>query len=678
VNAVADGQKIIGNANIGIQDVHKSTINIVQYIGKSTEFKNLEDRLKELLELFDAIPENKTEKRLEVSKKIEKQKQYIEFFRQDVLRLARTFQNVAIDTERLRQAKQHFEAGEFNQANAILNVDKLHAEQKSLLAKKEVNQKEVASLNKQLRHNAAEYLVKAQVTALDYSNKNRFEDTRKYYESSIRSFPFFNNLINFAYFLQTHNQFNEAEPIYCCIILNLRDELSKDDLAIILNNLAVLHKNKNDFVNAEKELKATLAIYQALAKTNSETYLPYVAMTLANLANLHLAKNDFIIAEKEYKKAVKIQKILAETDPETYLPAIATTLNNLAILHKNRNGFVKAEKEYNEALLIQKSLAKINPETFLPEVAGTLNNRGVLHFAKNDFEEAENNYNEALDIFRGLDKANPEAYLPNVAGTLNNLAVLHSVKENFEKAEIEYKEALKIRRYFAKTNPEAFLPDIATTQNNLANIHMDKNEFVEAEQEFKEALKIRRHLSKTSPEAFLPDVARTLNNLAKLNLANSEFGQAEMKFREALKIQRRLVKADPKANLPDLSMTLNNLADLHSKKNDLVKAEKEIKEALEIRRSLAKTNPEVFTPDLAITLVNISLFYLQDLPDKKKSITFACELIQLLHIFSKKTPDTIRYFTTAINVLGAWGFDSEYLDILGNSSNTLKKNTAPR
>ena len=602
-------QSITGTANIGLQDIRDSTININQYLGKSGEYKALVERFEELKKWFESLPETKTKERREVGKKIELQKQLIEAFKQDVIRLAGTFQSVAIDTERLRQAKQHFEAGEFKQTDKILNAEKLCDDQQRLLAIKKERTKELEDLNRQLRHNATEYLVKAQVTALNYSNSHRFEDTRKYYELSISSFPFIENLFSFAYFLQTHNQVNEAESLYRRILVDFREHLSPHDRARTLNNLATLHHDKNEIGMAEGEFKEALTIRRTLATTNPEAYLGDVARTLNNLANLHKKKNEIDVAEGECKEALEIQRNLVKTNPRAYLPVLAEILNNFAILHKTKNEIDVAEGEFKEALMIRRTLIKNNPGAYLLELAGILNNLANLHKKKNEIDVAEGEYKEALTIRRELAKTNPRAYLPAVAATLNNLAILHQIKNEIEVAEGEYKEAIALYRDLAKTNPEVYLPYMALTLHNLAVLHFRKNEYEMAEGEYKKALKIRRNLAKTNPGVYLPAVAETLVGLAVLHAIKKKIDLAEGMF----------------------------------------------KEAIALYRDLAKANPEVFLPFLANTLIDLSLHYADSYQKREQSVAFACEGLRILLPFAEKAPYTQRYVTTAIMVLDKWG-----------------------
>jgi tetratricopeptide (TPR) repeat protein len=100
-----------------------------------------------------------------------------------------------------------------------------------------------------------------------------------------------------------------------------------------LNNLAILHKNKNEMVIAEQEYREALQIYQELAVENPRSFLPDVAMTLNNLANLHSDKNEMAIAEQEYQEALEIKRELAVENPRSFLPDVAMTLINLSIFY---------------------------------------------------------------------------------------------------------------------------------------------------------------------------------------------------------------------------------------------------------------------------------------------------------------------------------------------------------
>ena len=93
-------------------------------------------------------------------------------------------------------------------------MEELIHNQEHLLNAKESKNRELEELNKQLLGNANEFLIKAQITATNFNNPNRCQDTCRFYEQSIRSYMHFDNLFEYACFLQQHKQHNEAERYY--------------------------------------------------------------------------------------------------------------------------------------------------------------------------------------------------------------------------------------------------------------------------------------------------------------------------------------------------------------------------------------------------------------------------------------------------------------------------------
>ncbi|MEL6804148.1 MAG: tetratricopeptide repeat protein, partial [Bacteroidota bacterium] len=147
----------------------------------------------------------------------------------------------------------------------------------------------------------------------------------------------------------------------------------------------------------EQAYQEALETYRQLAADKPQTYLPDVAMTLNNLGILHRNRNEYPQAEHAYQEALETYRQLAADNPQTYLPDVADTLNNLGILHKNRNEYPQAEQAYQEALEIRRKLAADNPQTYLPNVAKTLVNWAELNQKQEDrisIEQAK----EALQI----------------------------------------------------------------------------------------------------------------------------------------------------------------------------------------------------------------------------------------------------------------------------------------
>ena len=100
--------------------------------------------------------------------------------------------------------------------------------------------------------------------------------------------------------------------------------------------------------------------YRQLAKANAAAYLPDVAMTLNNLAILYGDIQRLQEAEEAYQEALMTYRQLAKANAVAYLPNVATTLNNLAILYGDIQRLQEAEEAYQEALMTYRQLAKAN------------------------------------------------------------------------------------------------------------------------------------------------------------------------------------------------------------------------------------------------------------------------------------------------------------------------------
>ena len=443
--------------NVGTNEgtiINNLIINSIDYKELTTRYEKSKEERDKIVKRIKTYPTDESFKKdlITINLEIEETEKNIESFKTNVGRLYESFSKIEINTERLRQAKTHFDKGEIKQANAILKAEELANDQTKLLCALELKEKEVTTIKKQLNENATEYFVKAQTTALQYDLPDRFNLSCKYYELSLVSDKNVDILFDYAFFLAHHNQHDKAIKYYKEVLNIFRKNnginspTNLADVALTLNNLGILQEDQKDYVQAENSYTEALSIYRKLAQTDSSTYSPSVAMTLNNLGALQKDRHDYVQAEKSYKEALCIYRTLAQTKPQTYLQGVADVLNNLGILQKDNTDYVQAEKSYTEALSIRRTLAKTNPQAYLPGVADVLNNLGALQEDRHDYVQAEIFYKEALSIRRTLAQTNPKVYMPELAGILNNFAILYeeSLVVNKDKSILCAKEAIDI------------------------------------------------------------------------------------------------------------------------------------------------------------------------------------------------------------------------------------------
>ena len=209
----------------------------------------------------------------------------------EIMRLAETFTKIPVNTERLKLARQHFEAGDYAAARTILDAGEMGDELDALLNQKQQLQTRQAENEAQLTNKANEFLILARLTAIDFTLAGRYDKTVEYFEQSLEAAHTVDNTLEYAYFLQQHNQIIAAIPFYTEALENYRrlalaDAMYLPDLAMTLNNLGLLQRDKNEFPAAEARYQEALAIQRRLAEANPQAYLPNLANMLNNLANL--------------------------------------------------------------------------------------------------------------------------------------------------------------------------------------------------------------------------------------------------------------------------------------------------------------------------------------------------------------------------------------------------------
>jgi len=379
--------------------------------------------------------------------------------------------------------------------------------------------------------------------------------------------------------LYGEGRYNEAVPL-AELALAIREKnlgAEHTDVAMSLNNLALLYDVKGDYGRSEPLYRRALAIYEKVLGAGH----PDVATALNNLASLYQLTGDYGRAEPLYKRALAINEKALGAEHT----AVAQSLNNLAELYRTKGDYGRSEPLHQRALAIYEKVLGAND----PAVAASLNNLAELYRIKGDYERAERLCQRALTIREKVLGADH----PEVAMSLNNLAVLYDIKGDYGRSEPLYQRALAIKEKILGADH----PDVALTLNNLAGLYSAKGDYVRAESMYQRALAIKEKKLGTDH----PEVATSLNNLAVLYKTRGDYGQAEPLYKRALAIKEKSYGADH----PEVAMSLNNLAVLYYTKGDYGRAEPLYQRALSIHeKALGAEHSEV-----AQALNNLAVLY---------------------------------------------------------------------
>lgn len=307
---------------------------------QSLDYQELARRIEEKQDTVAAFQAaGMTDRALKADSELAELKQQLEQFKADVLRLYETFTKIEINTERLAQAKAYFDQGQFREADAILNAEAMAQDLDRLIQRDQQITQEKARIEQQRTHLADEYVIKARLWATFYDQPNRFEQACDYFEAALRAAETAETQFKYAKFLQEHNCFNQARPLY----------------------------------------ESALQHYRALAEENPRTFLFRVAMTLNNLAILQVNQNDYGNAQHNYEEALQIQRTLAEENPRTFLPDVAMTLINLGCFYleavPNRDKSIGLATEALQILRDFKGIPYL--ERYVEEAVRVLRENGV-------------------------------------------------------------------------------------------------------------------------------------------------------------------------------------------------------------------------------------------------------------------------------------------------------------
>jgi len=224
-------------------------IETAQFLYQSLDYQALMERLAEKQEMVQYLQETgKTDRALKAAAELDDLEHQKEQLKENVFRLYETFTKIEINTERLVQAKAHFDQGEFREADAILNAADMTRDLNQLLERDQQLEREKAENDQHRTQLANEFLIKARLWATFYDEPNRFEQSCAYFEEALRAGRAPETVFEYAVFLQEHNSFDPATLLYA----------------------------------------EALQMYRTLAAANPRTYLPDVAMTLLNLSLFYL------------------------------------------------------------------------------------------------------------------------------------------------------------------------------------------------------------------------------------------------------------------------------------------------------------------------------------------------------------------------------------------------------
>ncbi|MFT3932810.1 MAG: tetratricopeptide repeat protein [Chitinophagaceae bacterium] len=558
--------------------------------------------------------------------------------------------------------------------------------------------------------NAKEFMIKANLTALNYELPDRFEKTILFFEKSLHSAAhadapenYFSSLYAFGNFLLNYKQFDKAGANFekCLPIadkLILVDQIRfVPEKARTYWSLALVHTHNNKNADASLAFNKAVALYQKAISLGSYEYFFDIAKMQNAMGALHFQTKQFKEAELHYKNTIlffnQYRAFLGQSD----LSHLADTYHNLANVQSVTGQFENAIRNYREAEAAYKKIAENDSKTYELENAVVYSNLSVLYLKSGDLEMAAKTGELALDLTRKINLKDRETTTPHLARAIGNLTNVYCRMLAFDKANTLLTEAVPLYRKLTNENSQSFQFELARLLSNSAELNRLQGRNEAALANLKEANEIFKPALEADYDAIAPDAAEVLSNLGLAYGALQNFPEAESTLLKAIAIYRDYAKKAPTVYSLLLSRNLNNLGDVYRNENkialslaclqeafDLLSngkvpqtldrkilqsavamnwantlvvasqfpaAKTKYLEALKIAKELWNDDPVSNQPNLAKANINLSLFFLNYGKDKQLAFFHAKETIRLAQPFLATIPESNSWTHTAIQII---------------------------
>ena len=422
---------------------------------------------------------------------------------------------------------------------------------------------------------------------------NRLAEIKKTLGASHDNYAF--ELVEVAGFYKGIKQYKKAVVYYEQGIQVYRANKSNENLAVVLNNLALTYEDMKLYAKEKRALNESLDIFKhKLNDTKSAGYaqtlsnmlqfrmrqkgkdkkiealfLEVLPLLKANGLTLRYLRHAYNLAsdyqEKfEFDKAEKWYKEVIETTDKTDIvdEVYVNAMNNLAVIYSDHGHYLKAETLIKEGLVTHEKQFGKNKRTYAMLLTGL----GDLYRIAAKHTNAEKTFLEAEALIVKLMGEKSLEY----ANILNSLGYLYKVMGEYDKAEKRLLGSLEVYKQTTEVKDEAY----GVVLNNLGLLYTAKGLYEKAEEVFLRCLKVQaKAVGKTHYE-----YGTTLNNLGLLYFDMGVYSKAMPRYFQALKIK----KDNYGKWHPHYANTLLNIALIGLNTGNYNEAEQKLLESLDI------------------------------------------------------------------------------------------------
>ena len=463
-------------------------------------------------------------------------------------------------TDRMREAVDAFNAGDFRVAVALIPKAKADADQnlkdfrQSKALKEQVDKTYADNRNKLIKSiEELILLAPAKMADLSIPVEDRIAKTEDLYtqadtmaqEVDYEAAKYEGLLWKYGKFLYDYAKYDKAIKVWNRVI-NLREQLYGKEhpdpaSATSYSNIGVVYNRKGDYDKAlEYHFKALAIREKVLGKEHPDTATSY-----NNIGCVYNSKGDYERALEYYFKALEIdEKVLGKDHPDT-----AGSYNNIGGVYDIKGDYERALDYYFKALEIKKKvLGKEHPD-----IAGLYGNMGLVYTRLGKYKTALEYLFKALEIEEkvlGKDHS-------STAITYNNIGLAYTYLGEYDKALVYYFKALATQEVYGKDHLST-----ATSYNNIGFVYRKQGDYDRALEYYFKSLAIKEKvLGKDHP-----DTAGSYNNIGVVYKNKGDYDGALEYYLKALAVfEKKLGENHPytqqaKDNISLAKEKMNSLA----------------------------------------------------------------------------------------------------------------------
>ena len=362
---VKDGKVMVGDKPfVALDQIPFAALN-KDYARLQQELADLDMQVAEARARHRADPNNeKLEDNLFSLRSLRKKKaDEFEEHQQHLYSMALKFDRLAGEqcSERIRKARELFEAGDAIGADEILNMEEMKREVEWSLKQYEQNRSNLEQTIEEFRLKADTVMANTLLSVSD-----RFKKACEAYIESIylarqinlHSLRYLELLFDYSHLLLSYGRESEAiNYLNEALIINhkSKDNEKDEDYLVassrILNNLGVSYWNLSMYNESQKNLEESLNMRRILMKMDHD-YIYDTIESLGNIAGLLLDQGKTDLAEEKVNELLELCNELKNGEYRT-----GYGLNMIGMIHEAQGNYDRAVLDYQQAINIRKKLA---------------------------------------------------------------------------------------------------------------------------------------------------------------------------------------------------------------------------------------------------------------------------------------------------------------------------------